>query len=57
MRRIIKLKTVSESNNATNIWIHHLVNRIIVEELKLPHRLKAKLLFETLPKNKRGEQK
>jgi integrase len=43
MRRRIKVRTVSESNDATNSWIQHLVNRIIVEELKLPRRLQAKL--------------
>ena len=57
MRKRVKVRTVSESNDATNIWIQHLVNRIIVEELKLPHRLQAKLLYETLPKTKRGEPK
>jgi len=57
MRKKIQIRTVSESNDATNIWIQHLVNRIIVEQLNLPHRLQAKLLYETLPKNKRGEIK
>jgi hypothetical protein len=50
MRRRVQLRTVSENNSATNIWIQHLVNRIIIEQLNLPHRLQAKLLHETLPK-------
>jgi hypothetical protein len=50
MRRRVQLRTVSTSSGATNIWIQYLVNRIIVEQLNLPHRLQAKLLYETLPK-------
>jgi hypothetical protein len=57
MRKKIKIQTVSESNGATDVWIQHLVNRLIIEQLNLPHRLQAKLLYETLPKNKRGELK
>lgn len=57
MRKKIKIQTVSESNGATDVWIQHLINRLILEQLNLPHRLQAKLLYETLPKNKRGELK
>ncbi|MCM3585553.1 hypothetical protein M3182_07300 [Mesobacillus maritimus] len=57
MRKKVQIRTVSEGNDATNVWIQHLVNRIIIEQLNLPHRLQAKLLYETLPKNKRGEMK
>lgn len=52
MRKKVQIRTVSESNDVTNIWIQHLINRIIVEQLNLPHRLQAKLLYKTLPKNK-----
>ena len=54
MRSRVQIRTVSENNEVTNIWIQYLVNRIIIEQLNLPHRLRAKLLYETLPKNKRG---
>ncbi|MGF6947703.1 hypothetical protein QF028_000196 [Neobacillus sp. B4I6] len=57
MRKKIKIQTVSESNGATDVWIQHLINRLILEQLYLPHRLQAKLLYETLPKIKRGELK
>lgn len=50
MRKKIQIQTVSESNGVTNIWIQHLVNRMIIEQLNLPYRLQAKLLYETLPK-------
>ena len=56
MRRRVQIQTVSENNEVANVWMQHLVNRIIVEQLNLPHRLQAKLLYETLPKNKRGEK-
>jgi hypothetical protein len=54
MKRRVQLRTVSTNNEATNIWLQHLVNRIIVGQLDLPQRLQAKLLYETLPK-KRNE--
>jgi len=34
---------------ATDVWIKRLVNRLIIQ-LNLPHRLQAKLLYETLQK-------
>jgi len=53
MRRRIQLRTISEeSNEAANMWIQHLVNRMILQELKLPHRLQAKLLHDTLSSKK-----
>lgn len=54
MRKRVQLRTVSDDNEATNIWIQHLVNRIIVGQLNLPQRLEAKLLYETLPNKKNG---
>jgi len=58
VRKRVKLHTASESNQATNVWMEHLINRIIVEQLNLPHRLQAKILYETSQKNKnRGETK
>ncbi len=56
VRKVVRIQTVSQSNAVTNVWIQHLINRIIIEQLNLPHRLQAKLLYETLPKNRRGEK-
>ncbi|SHG30158.1 hypothetical protein [Ornithinibacillus halophilus] len=56
MRRRVELRSAEENNQTTNIWIQHMVSRIIVEQLNLPPRLQAKLLYETLPKNNRGEK-
>lgn len=54
MRKVVRIQTVSQSNEVTNVWIQHLINRIIIGQLNLPHRLQAELLYETLPKNRRG---
>ena len=56
MRRKIQVRTISESNDATNVWVQHLVSRIIIEQLSLPKHLQAKLLYETLPKYTKGEK-
>ncbi|MFT8320832.1 MAG: hypothetical protein ABF649_08005 [Bacillus sp. (in: firmicutes)] len=52
MRKRVQIRTAEGSNDATNVWINHLVNRIIIEQLHLPYRLQAKLLYETMPKTK-----
>jgi hypothetical protein len=52
VKKRVQLRAASETNEAANIWIQHLVNRIIIGELDLPHRLQAKLLFETTKRRK-----
>lgn len=52
MRRKVQLRTESEVNTVTDLWIQHLIQRIIVEQLEIPHRLQAKLLHQTLEKGK-----
>lgn len=51
MRKVVRIQTVSQSNEVTNVWIQHLINRIIIGQLNLPHRLQAELLNETLTEN------
>jgi hypothetical protein len=48
MRRKINLYTGSDVNSVTDVWFEHLIRRIIVEQLDVPYRLKAKLLHQTL---------
>ncbi|MFD0828463.1 hypothetical protein ACT8ZR_22815 [Neobacillus sp. M.A.Huq-85] len=50
MRKKINIQTDSEINPVAEIWIQHLIQRIIVEQLDLPHRLQAKLLHQKIPK-------
>lgn len=50
MRKKINIQTDSEINPVTEIWIQHLIQRIIVEQLDLPHRLQAKLLHQKIAK-------
>ena len=47
LRKLVKIRTVSENNDATNIWIQHLINSIIIKELDFPSELQAKLLNDT----------
>lgn len=44
MRKVVRIQTVSQSNEATNVWIQHLINGIIIEQLNLPHCLQAERL-------------
>jgi hypothetical protein len=55
MKKRVRLQIAPQSNTATNLWIQHLVSRMIVEQLQLPSRLKAKLLYDTLPKQEWSE--
>ncbi|MFQ3544233.1 hypothetical protein Q7A53_09100 [Halobacillus rhizosphaerae] len=52
MRRRVQLRSVSEHNNTTTVWVQHLTARLIIEQLQLPYHLHAKLLHETMPKIK-----
>ncbi|HFK1767254.1 MULTISPECIES: hypothetical protein [Bacillus] len=46
MNKRVKLRASSESNPVTNQWIRHLIGRLIIEQLELPEKLKAKILYE-----------
>lgn len=48
MRKKINIQTESEINPVADIWIQHLIRRIIVEQLDVPHRLQAKLLYQKI---------
>ena len=43
MRKVIKLKTIQQDNKAVQVWMEHLINRMILEELDLPTHLAAKV--------------
>ena len=53
MRRKIHLQISSENNTVTDNWVQLLMQRIIVEQLDVSHRLKAKLLHQVLMKEKK----
>ncbi|WP_025118635.1 hypothetical protein [Bacillus sp. H1m] len=55
MRRKVNLRTSSEMDSVTDVWIQHLIQRLIVEQLDVPYRLKAQLLHQTL-KQKQNEE-
>jgi hypothetical protein len=55
MRRKINLQVNSETNKVADLWIQHLVQRIIVEQLDISPQLQANLLYKTLKKLKSKE--
>jgi hypothetical protein len=52
MRKKINIQTESEISTVADIWIQHLIQRIIVEQLNVPHRLQAKLLYPKIEKER-----
>ena len=52
MRKKINIQTESEMNPVADIWFQHLIQRIIVEQLDVPHRLQAKLLYQKIVKGR-----
>ncbi|WML57453.1 hypothetical protein [Neobacillus sp. PS2-9] len=52
MRKKINIQMESEMNPVADIWFQHLIQRIIVEQLDVPHRLQAKLLYQDIVKER-----
>lgn len=52
MRKKIKIHTEFEMNPMADIWMQHLIQRIIVEQLDVHHRLQAKLLYQNIAKGR-----
>ncbi|MGD6779976.1 hypothetical protein [Sutcliffiella horikoshii] len=52
MRKKINIQTDSEINPVTDIWVQHLIRRLIVEQLNVDHRLQAKLLYQNIVKGR-----
>ncbi|MGV2620746.1 UNVERIFIED_CONTAM: hypothetical protein N8J90_06145 [Halobacillus marinus] len=48
MRKRVQLRTITEDNNTTTVWIQHLTARLTIEQLQLPHQLQSKILHDTL---------
>ena len=46
MRKVVKLQTVNEDNKAIQVWMQHLINRILLEQLDLPVPLAAKVTYQ-----------
>ena len=46
MRKVVKLQTVNEDNKAIQVWMQHLINRILLEQLNLPTPLAAKVTYQ-----------
>jgi hypothetical protein len=52
MRKKINIQTDSEINPVTDIWMQHLIRRLIVGQLDVGHRLQAKLLYQNTVKGR-----
>ena len=46
MRKVVKLQTVNVDNKAIQVWMQHLINRILLEQLNLPVPLAAKVTYQ-----------
>lgn len=46
MRKVVKLQTVNENNQAIQVWMRHLINRILLEQLDLPIPIAAKVTYQ-----------
>lgn len=46
MRRRVRISSIPEPNPISNLWIQHMIVRLLIGELNIPHRLQAKLLYE-----------
>lgn len=46
MRKVVRIQTVNEDNKAIQIWMQHLINRILLEQLDLPLPLAAKVTYQ-----------
>ncbi|MGG3272574.1 hypothetical protein ABEP16_27220 [Priestia aryabhattai] len=55
MRKVVKLQTVNENNKATQVWMQHLINRILMEQLDLPVPLAAKVVYQSSKQWQRKE--
>jgi hypothetical protein len=54
MRKKVNIQKSSVLNPATENWMQHLIQRLIVEQLDVPPRLQAKLLYQNLMKEGRN---
>ena len=57
MRKVIKIQTINEDNKAVQVWMQHLINRLLMEELDLPLPLAAKVTHQLSKKNYQKEDK
>ena len=46
MRKVVKLQTVNEDNKAIQVWMRHLINRILLEQLDFPIPIAAKVTYQ-----------
>ncbi|MDQ0273737.1 hypothetical protein [Cytobacillus purgationiresistens] len=48
MRRKISITTGEQESILAQQWVECFIRRMVVEQLDIPHRLKAKLLYQSI---------
>lgn len=57
MRKVIKIQTVQLENKAAQVWMGHLINRLLLKQLELPIPLAAKAVKQlSKPNQKEGRK-
>lgn len=54
MRKKINISSEEKSNPVVESWMQHLIQRIIVEQLDLPHRVQANLLYQDIVRDNKS---
>ena len=54
MRKKINLSSEEKFNPVVESWMQHLIKRIIVEQLDLPHRVQANLLYQDIVRDNKS---
>ncbi|MDR7074970.1 hypothetical protein [Fictibacillus barbaricus] len=58
MRKRIRIKSNDEPCDVTKVWLQHLIQRLIIEQMDLPLQLQGKLIHGTTKlKNKEIRRK
>lgn len=52
MRKKINIQMEQSENPVADVWIEHLIQRIIIDQLDIHHRLQAKLLYQNITRRR-----
>lgn len=50
MRKKIRIQSSKDVNSATDAWMQHLVQRLIIGQLEIPYEIQARLVYIQLDK-------
>lgn len=55
MRKKVNIQIATNKNDKTEAWIQHLIQYIILEQLDISHKLRAKLIYQTFRKDRSSQ--